>query len=142
MKKNHPPRAILVEMIIIAWALLATAAYFVQKATVNYTFDYSFLSRPVYESRFEGPAQMLPALSKAFYIADPVADRSSEEVLNRELLAHYCLTPFLTTDAGAPFQVADFHHPVDLHQWSKDHDLELIRDFQGGVALFAKKGIP
>jgi hypothetical protein len=142
MQKKHPPKAILVEMIIIAWAFLATTAYFVQKATVNYTFDYGFLSRPVYESRFEGLVQMLPTMGKAFYIADPEADGSSEEALNRKLLAHYCLTPFLSTDADAPLQVADLQHPIDPKQWAKDRDLELIRDFRGGVALFRKKGLP
>jgi hypothetical protein len=142
MLKFHPSRTLLVERIILAFALAATAAYFVQKATVNYTFDYGFLSRPVYESRFEDLVQMLPAIGKAFYIPDPAADRSSEIALNRELMAKYCLAPYLSHDADSPFQIADFHRPVDLQQWAQDHHLELIRNFQDGIALFRKKGSP
>jgi hypothetical protein len=140
MRKNHPSKTVLVERVIIAWALLATAAYFVQKATVNYTFDYSFLSHPAYESRFEDLAQTLPALGKAYYIADPEADRSSETALIRELLARYCLAPYLSPDAESPFQVSDFHHPIDMQQWAQAHHMDLVRDFENGVALLKKKG--
>lgn len=142
MLKIHPSKTILVEKILIALALLATAAYFVQKATVNYTFDYGFLSRPPYESRFEDLVQMLPTLGKASYIPDPMADRSAETTLNRELLARYCLAPYLSHDTDAPYQVIDFHRPVDLQQWAQDHHLDLIRDFQDGIALFRKKEVP
>lgn len=142
MQKKRPSGTILVEKIIIAWALLATAAYFVQKATVDYTFDYGFLSCPAYESRFEGLVQMLPVLGKAFYVADPAADSSAEDALNRKLLAKYCLTPYLSADADSAFQVFDFRHPTDLRLWAQDRHLELIRDFQDGVALFRKKGLP
>ena len=142
MQKLHPSKSILIERIVIIWALLATAAYFVQKATANYTFDYGFLSRPAYESRFEGLVQMLPALGKVFYIADPMADRSTEIDLNRELLACYCLAPYLSPEVDSLFQVSDFHHPIDLRQWAQDHQLDLIRDFQNGVALLKKKDPP
>lgn len=142
MRKNQHLKTILVERLIIAWAVLVTAGYCVQKATVNYTFDYSFLARPAYESRFEGLAHSLPALGKACYIPDPMADQSSEIALNRELLAKYFLAPYLSPNADAPFQVSDFHHPVDLQQWAQDHHLELLRNFRDGVALFKKKGIP
>ena len=142
MRKSHPSRTILVERILIAWALLAAAAYFVQKAAVNYTFDYSFLSDPTYESRFEGVLRMLPGLGKAFYIADPADDRSSDSALHRELLARYCLAPYLSPDAGCQFQIADLHHPVDLRQWARNYHLELVRNFQDGVALFKKKDSP
>ena len=142
MLKFHPSQSILVERIIISLAVLATAAYFVQKATVNYTFDYGILTRPAYESRFEDLVQMLPTLGKAYYIPDPAADPSSENALNRELLAKYCLAPYLSLDAETPFQVIDFHHPVDMEQWAQGHHLVLIRNFQDGIALFKKKGLP
>lgn len=141
MRKVHPSKTILVERIIIAWALLATAAYFVQKATVDYTFDYRFLSRPPSECRFEDIVQILPAIGKAFYIADAETDRSSEVALNRELLARYCLAPYLSPDADAPFQVADFHHRMDMQQWAWEHQMDLFRDFGNGVALLKKKGL-
>jgi hypothetical protein len=142
MQKIRPSKKILIERIVIAWALLATAAYFVQKATANYTFDYGFLSCPAYESRFEGLDRMLPALGKVFYVADPMADRSTEIDLNRELLARYCLAPYLSPDADLLYQVTDFHHPIDLQQWAQDHQLVLVRNFQDGVALFRKKDYP
>ena len=142
MLKFRFSQSILVERIIIALALLATVAYFVQKATVNYTFDYRFLSRPAYESRFDKLVQLLPSLGKVYYIPDPVADRSSEIALNRELLAKYFLTPHLSHDADSHFQVADFHHPVDLEQWAQEHHLVLIRDFQDGIVLFKNAGFP
>jgi hypothetical protein len=139
MIRTHPSKTILVERIIIAWALLATVAYCVQKATVNYTFNYGFLSRPATESRYEDLALTLPNIGKAFYIADPVADQSAEAELNRNLLAKYFLAPYLTPDADAPYEVTDLHHPVDLQQWAKDHQRYIIRDFQNGVALLKKK---
>jgi hypothetical protein len=142
MRTIHPSRTILVERILIAWALLATAAYFVQKAAVNYTFDYSFLSDPVYESRFEGVLRMLPNLGKAFYITDPANDRPSDSALHRELLARYCLAPYLSPNADCRFQIADLHYPVDLQQWAQDYHLEMVRSFQDGVALFKKKDPP
>ncbi len=53
MKRHLDARKI--EKIIILWALLASIAYFVQKATVNYTFDYGFVKGDEvtqYEKRF------------------------------------------------------------------------------------------
>jgi hypothetical protein len=142
MRKIHASKSIWVERIIIIWALLATTAYFVQKVTVDYTFDYSFLARPAFETRYEGLVQMLPALGKAVYIPDPMADPASESTLINELLARYCLAPYLSPDDDSPFRVSDFHHPVGLRQWAQRHHLILIRDFQNGVALFRNKGLP
>jgi hypothetical protein len=139
MVRIPPSKTILVERIIIVWALLATVAYCGQKATVDYTFDYSFLSRPATESRYEGLAQTLPNIGKAFYIADPVTGQSAEAALNRDLLARYFLAPYLTPNADTPYEVTDFHRPVDLQQWAEDHQRCLIRDFKNGVALFKKK---
>ena len=153
MRPNSPSKILLVEKLIITWAILATAAYFVQKASVNYTFDYSFFVRPALENRFEGVLTMLPAIGKAFYVPDPEAGpsqeaaqsrgvlwaASQEAALERQLLAKYFLAPYLTTDSGCPYQVTDFSRPVDLQQWAQDHKVDLIRDFQNGVALFKRK---
>ena len=138
MHKTRAGKTILIERIIIAWAILATAAYCVQKATVNYSFDYDFLSHPAYEHRFEGLSQTLSKIGKAFYVTDPMPNQYSELALNRKLLANYCLAPYLSSDIDSQYLVTDFHHPIDLQQWAQDHQLELIRDYQDGVALFKK----
>jgi hypothetical protein len=142
MQNTNPSKTILLERIIIAWALLAATAYCVQKATVNYAFDYGFLSRPAREYRYAGLAQALPPIGKAFYNADPMTGQSAEAALDRELLARYLLAPYLSPDADSPFQVTDFHHPVDLHQWARNHHMDLIQNFQNGVALLKKKDSP
>ena len=138
MNKTRSEKTILIERIIIAWAILATVAYFVQKATVNYSFDYDFLSHPLYEQRFKGLSQTLSKIGKAFYITDPIPEQYSELALNRKLLAKYCLAPYLSSDIDSQYLVTDFHHPIDLKQWAPDHKLELVHDYQDGVALFKK----
>ncbi len=125
-----------IEKLLVIWAVLAVAAYFVQKATANYTFDYGFLLEPKYEERCKGALELLPPGEKIEYLTDPpgVFDRALYE--QRRRWASYLLTPFLNIGR---YVISDFHRPTDLNQTAKDQQLILLRDFGNGVALFKRK---
>ena len=121
------------EILLIVWAVMAVLVYFVQKATVEYTFDYGFLFEPKYEERFKGALQLLPPGEKIEYITDPPGFFGKEKYLQRQRWAQYLLTPYLNE---ARYVLSDFHSPTDLHEIAEDRQLLLIKDFGNGVGLF------
>jgi len=128
-----------IEKLLIGWAVLATAVYFVQKATVNFTFDYGFLFKPKYEERFKGALQLLPPGEKMEYLTDPPGVSDPELYAQRRRWANYLLAPFLN---HGRYVISDFHSPTDLNQIAKDRQLILVKDFGNGVALFKRKTLP
>ena len=139
MHQVHPPLINLLEKIIIAWALFAITAYFVQKATFNYTFDYKFIFHSAYEDRFEGVLKALPAIGKAYYVSDFTMTPSSKTAQKYERLAKYFLAPYLSDNPDLPYYITNFHNEIDLQQWAQARQLILVKDFHNGVALFKKK---
>jgi len=126
-----------IEKLLIVWAVLASLTYFVQKATANYTFDYSFLFEPKYEERFESLLSMLPRGEKIDYITDPpgVFDKGIYE--QRQRLANYLLAPYLMN--GDKYVISDFHRPTNLNKVAKERDLIIVKDLETGVALFKRE---
>ena len=125
-----------IERFIVFWAVLAVTVYFVQKVTVNYTFDYGFLLEPKYEERFKGALELLPPGEKIEYLTDPPGIFDRELCEQRRRWASYLLTPFLNKGR---YVISDFHHPTDLNQTAKNRQLILLKDFGNGVALFKRK---
>ena len=125
-----------IEKFLVLWAVLAVTVYFVQKATVNYTFDYGFLLEPKYEERFKGALELLPPGEKIEYLTDPPGIFDQELYEQRRRWASYLLTPFLNKGR---YVISDFHRPTDLNQTARDRQLILLKDFGNGVALFKRK---
>ena len=128
--------------VIIFYAFVASFAYFIQKATVNYTFDYGFVNTNEvsrYASRFLEVKKFLPSLQRVGYIADKRGNLSVTDRARRMTLTQYILAPYVSySGANCRFFLSDFHSPIDLQQYAVKNNLTLIKDFGDGVALFEK----
>lgn len=124
------------EILLILWAIIAASAYFVQKASVEYTFDYGFIFEPKYESRFKGAIPFLPPGEKIELITDPPGAVDKASYLQRQRLAKYLLTPYLNQ---GKYVISDFHSTTNLHEIAEDRKLLLVKDFGNGVGLFVRR---
>jgi hypothetical protein len=124
------------EKVIMIWALVACIGYFVQKAAADYTFDYAFLTTPMYETRFHAVLAQPPA-ARFGYLTEDFAQLDADTLHNKIPLARYLLAPYIT-GGNQQYYVGDFHRPVDLGGYARQTGLILIKDYGNGVALFKK----
>ena len=129
-------------LVIIFYASVASIAYFIQKATINYTFDYGVISNNEvsrYASRFLEVKKMLPSIQRVGYIDDKRGNLSFTDQSRRMTLTQYILAPYVSySGANCRFFLSDFHSPINLQQYAVKNNLTLIKDFGDGVALFEK----
>ena len=123
-------------MLLILWAAIAVFAYFVQKASVEYAFDYQFLFEPKYERSFRDAIKFLPPGEKIERITDPPGAVGNETHSERQRLAQYLLTPYLNQGR---YVLSDFHGTKNLHEIAEARKLILIKDFGNGVGLFMRR---
>ena len=140
--KKYKYREFILKVIII-YAFGASLAYFIQKATVNYTFDYGFFtSNEVsrYADRFLEVKKVLPSFQKVGYIVDETGNFSNTDKTRKMTLAQYILAPYMYYSCDdCRFYMSDFHTPIDPQQIAMQNNFELMKDFGNGVALFKKR---
>ncbi len=89
------------------------------------------------QDRFAGIAQALPKTEIAGYVSD--INDGSPAALALFNTARFTLAPrMLVSDDQREWVVGNFSKPPDFAALARDRNLQLVRDFGNGVALFKR----
>jgi len=116
-----------IETILVLWAVFAVLAYFLQKATADWSFDYRFITEPRYGERFRAVLALLPPGAKLDVIFDPPGSSDKELYAQRQRWTRYLLTPYL---GHGEYVISDFHQPMDLNKLADERQLVLVKNFK------------
>lgn len=125
--------------LMVFWAVGASLAYLAQKATANYTFDWSILKELEYHDRFEPLLPEIAGRGKARILLLPDDQPAGNKLMSdRRRWVRYLLIPYWTDAGNARYVVVDLRHQLKAGAFAEKMGWTLIKANGTAAALFEK----